>query len=187
MKTSLNPRVVLMFLLLSSFTYQVQAAMNSEQKVVPATRFENTWIPSIQLSEVVISASRSENKVVEATEYKGTIIPSIQISEVTINASGIYDYNDVPSVGFLEPQKAEYLTQVVLYNGEYIPMIQLNEVKVEAYVNTVTINAQEVSSTTTQNEGVLQVNARQTFNILIDFIISKTLKMVKHLVPTSGK
>lgn len=186
MKANLNPRVVLMFLLLSSFTYQVQAAMNSEQKAVKAARYENTWIPSIDLKEVEISASRSESKIVEAKVYKGEIIPSIQMNEVTIKASGKYDDTDVPSVGFLEPQRAEYLTQVVLYKGEYIPVIQLNEVQVEASATTSGMTAQEVSSNAATKEGTLQVNARQTFNILIDFIVSKTMKMVRHLVPSSG-
>lgn len=185
MKTTLNPRVVLMFLLLSSLTYQVQAAITSEQKVVNAARFENTWIPSIQLKEVEITASRSENKIVNAAVYQGDIIPSIQMNEVTIKASGKYDENDIPAAGFVEPKRAQYLTQVVLYNGEYIPMIQLNEVQVEANAITTSVNPQEVATLSTKNEGVLQVNARQTFNVLIEFIISKTMEMVKHMVPTS--
>lgn len=186
MKTSLNPRVVLMFLLLSSLTYQVQAAITSEQKVVNAARFENTWIPSIQLKEVEITASRSENKIVNAVVYQGDIIPSIQMNEVTIKSSGVYNEKDIPAAGFVEPQRAEYLTQVVLYKGEYIPMIQLKEVQVEAYAIPAGMNAQEVGAVSTKNDGILQVNARQTFNILIDFILSKTMEMVKHIVPTSG-
>ncbi|MBK7964042.1 MAG: hypothetical protein IPK10_01110 [Bacteroidetes bacterium] len=186
MKTTLNPRVVLMFLLLSSLTYQVQAAMTSEKKVVNAARFEDTWIPSIQLAEIEISASRSENKIVEAVKYKGRIIPSIQMNEVTIKASGIYDNSDIHSFGFVEPYRGKYLTEVVLYDGEYIPMIQLNEVQVEAFAVPINMNTQTVSAHTTIAKGAMQVNARQTFNVLIEFIISKSLEIVKHFVPASG-
>jgi hypothetical protein len=186
MKTTLNPRVVLVFLLLSSLTYQVQAAMTSEQKVVKAARFENTWIPSIELKEVEISAPRSESKIFGAVEYQGDVIPSIQMNEVTINASGKYDDNDIPAAGFIEPERSNYLTGVTRFNGEYIPVIQLNEVQIEAYAKPVDINAQDVNSDKNQNEGILQVNARQTFNVLIEFVISKTLEIVRHLIPSSG-
>lgn len=186
MKTSLNPRVVLMFLLLSSFTYQVQAAMTSEKKVVGAAQFENTWIPSIQLKEVEISAPRSKNIIVNAVKYHDDVIPSIQINEVTIKASGEYNDDDIPSVGFMEPKRAEYLAEVVMYKGEFIPMIQLNEVQVEADAIPARTKTPEVGTVSTTKEGEFHVNARQTFNVLIDFILTKTLEMVKHILPTSG-
>jgi hypothetical protein len=188
MKTNLNPRAVLMFLLLSSATYQVQAAITSDEKVVKAARFENTWIPSIQLKEVEISASRTESSIVEATPYKGSLIPSIQMNEVTIKASGIYDDSDLQKIGFVEPTRAPYLTEVVLYNGEYIPLIQLQEVRVEGLAMETPVKTQEINSQEKVKEGFLQVNARQTFNVLIDFIITKSMEMVRHFVPTgSGK
>ncbi|MBK9637205.1 MAG: hypothetical protein IPO63_05100 [Bacteroidetes bacterium] len=43
------------------------------------------------------------------------------MNEVTINASGIYNDGDIQKVGFVEPTRAQYLTEVVLYKGEYIP------------------------------------------------------------------
>ncbi|MBK7683205.1 MAG: hypothetical protein KA347_02995 [Bacteroidia bacterium] len=185
MKTNLNPRAVFLFLLLSSATYQVQAAITSDEKVVKAARFENTWIPSIQLQEVEISASRSEGNIVEATSYEGSLIPSIQMNEVTIKASGIYDDTDIQKIGFVEPVRAQYLTEVVLYNGEYIPRIQLQEVNVEATAINTQVNAPDVNSQEKVKEGVLQVNARQTFNVLIDFIITKSMEIVRHFVPIS--
>ena len=186
MKTTLNPRAVFMFLLLSSATYQVQAAITSDEKVVKAARFENTWIPSIQLKEVEISASRSESTIVEATSYEGSLIPSIQMNEVTIKASGIYNDNDIQKVGFVEPSRAQYLTEVVLYNGEYIPLIQLQEVNVDATAINTSVTTQDVNSPEKAKEGMLQVNARQTFNVLIDFIITKSMKIVRHFVPISS-
>lgn len=186
MKTTLNPRSVFMFLLLSSATYQVQAAITSDQKVVKAARFENTWIPLIQLAEVEISASRCENTIVEATSYEGSLIPSIQMNEVTIKASGTYHDNDIQKVGFVEPSRAQYLTEVILYNGQFIPLIQLKEVNVEATSIQTIANFQDPNSQERVKEGMLQVNARQTFNVLIDFIITKSMEIVRHFVP-SGK
>jgi hypothetical protein len=128
MKTTLNPRAVFIFLLLSSATYQQQAAITSDEKVVKAARFENTWMPSIQLKEVEISASRFESTIIEVTSYEGSLIKSIQMNSVTILYLGIYNDNYIQKAGFVEPSRAQYLSEVVLYNGEDPDGVMLIEV-----------------------------------------------------------
>lgn len=186
MKTTLSPRTVFILMILSSLAYQVQAAGTKDTQKLEATRFENTWVPSIQLKEVEISATRSSNQIVEAVSYQGSLIPSIHMNEVNINASGNYEDNDVPAVGFIEPKRAAYLTDVALYNGEYIPVIQLHEVNVEALaiVKEVPVKDNKVQRET--QSGIFQVNARQTFKVLVDFIVLKSLEVARHFVPVGA-
>ncbi|MBK9637204.1 MAG: hypothetical protein IPO63_05095 [Bacteroidetes bacterium] len=64
-------------------------------------------------------------------------------------------------------------------------LIPLKEVNVEAEAIRTSFNVQEVNSTEKVKEGTLQVNARHTFNVLIEFIISKSMEIVRHFVPTN--
>lgn len=107
---------------------KLQAAITSDEKVVKAARFENTWMPSIQLKGLEIAASRFESTIVEVTSYEGSLIKSIQMNSVTILSLVIYDYNEIKKVGFAEPSRAQYLSEVVLYNDEDPDGVMLIEV-----------------------------------------------------------
>ena len=200
MKNQLNSRLVLVLMLITSITFQVNASKNSnfdhtneiyqntgKKKMVQAVRFDDSWIPSIQLKEVEISATSSHHQIVEAVIYQGKLIPSVQMNEVTINSSNVYNKEDEPALAFVEPNRSGFMTDVALYNGEFIPSIQLNEV---------TINGTQLPSEKlvdnskngdNASEGFLKVNTRQTFNILVDLIAKKSLQIIRHFIPVRSE
>jgi len=200
MKNQLNSRLVLVLMLITSITFQVSASQNSnldykneihqntgKKKIVQAARFEDSWIPSIQLKEVEISSTSSDDQIVEAVIYQGKLIPSIQMNEVTIKSSNEYNKEEIPTLAFVDPNKSGFMTDVVLYNGEYIPSIQLNEVT----INGTQLPSEKLVDNSKGGDnasvGFLKVNTRQTFNILVDLIAKKSLQIIRHFIPVRSE
>ncbi|MBL7922795.1 MAG: hypothetical protein JNL88_01215 [Bacteroidia bacterium] len=185
MKTTLIPYAALAMVVAVFTSIQVNAAMTSNQQKVKAALYENSWIPSIQLKEVEISANGSQARVYETSMYQGQLIPFVQLNEVTIKASGNYTPSDIPAFAFRSPEGKGHKVDVVQVNGQYIPSIQLAEVTVVAERSNAKSTVGVASGRNSEKSGHFQVNTRQTFNVLITYVVEKGINILRHMVPVS--
>jgi len=181
MKTTLIPNAVLIFTALAFTTIQLNAAVVSGGAKVETVEFRNERIPSITLREVQVTPGSVSHEIFEAVYYQGQFIPSIQLSEVTVKISGDYN-NDMPEKMIVKPTTKGQQVKVVNYKGEFIPSINL----VEATIVGDRIMDAEVAkaeSSPTNTKGVFNLSARQTFDVLINFIVEKGSSIIRHIFP----
>ncbi len=182
MKTTLIPNAVLLLTAFAFTTIQLNAAVVAKGTMVETVKYENTRIPSITLKEVEVSSSPVSTGIFEAVNYNGELIPSIQLSEVSINASGNYNINDIPESMVIKPATKGQRVPVVNYKGEFIPSFQLGEVNIvgDKINNTAVLQTEPAPANT---KGIFNVSARQTFDVLINFVVEKGGRIVRHFFP----
>lgn len=180
MKTTLIPNAALTLVVAVFTSLQVSSAFAGSNTKTEAVLYENKWIPSLDLKEVEISASRGNGAVCELKMYKGKFTPTVQLNEVTINASGIYGPNDVPEFAFVKPVSKGKKVDAVLYNGQFIPSIQLAEVTISS--NRIASSQVPDDATKSASPSVFHVSARQTFDMIVNYMVDKSSNVLRHLI-----
>ncbi len=166
---------------------KVNHAFAGTGTMVETVTYQNERIPCITLNEVTIRADNSAQiqQVFPAVEYRNSWIPSIQLNEVTIKSTGVYNSDDLPKEGLRVPVNIGQKVNLVKYKNEWIPAIDLKEVQIVAAPLPADKSDAEVIVVAQTAEGreKFTISARQSFDVLLNFIVEKTLAMVRHIMP----
>ena len=186
MKTTSIPNTVLAMVVAVFTTIQVNSAIASTSKRVEAVRYQNTWIPSVELKAVEITATRTKAVLSSAVEYKGDIIPSVQMADVKIKASGVYTPEDVAPLAVGEPKHGQYRMEVAQVNGVYMPTSNMAPVTISAGSQDIAVKADDAENTTT-SRGIFQARARKTFDVVVNYMAEKANNLLRSLISGMSK
>ena len=181
MKTSSS---IIKFLMLSSFLVIGLASQVSQIQAKPILTemvvYQNSWIPFVQLKEVSISAMDSKKSVLcEMALVNNKLTPSVQLAEITITPKGNY-LSIQPANKF---NSDLVLVQNKRINGKYMPHICLNEVTISGNFPLAQKNS-IANASVTENQGVIQVSVRKSFDRLSGFLIAQGKNALHKMIPS---
>lgn len=185
MKTTMIPNAVLL-LIVSVFTsLQLKAAITNAGTVVEAGIYNNKWIPSITLKEVKISGNPDLNEMNDKREIENNISVPLQLNYLYNRNSNSYDFLDVPERMVELPKYSGQTVGVVKYKGEYIPSINLSEINIIG--ERISSNQPGSPSANSNAESRLfRLSARQTFDVLINYVVEQGLGILRHIFPVTN-
>ena len=143
--------------------------------------YNNTWIPSVHLKEVIIFAKSSKTKnavLCQMVISRNRITPFVELKELTITPCKNFLTNNVD----VAPIVTSHLIENKFINGRYMPHIDLNEIEIVASsVSSTNVNSQEIQ--TSNDQQVLQISVRKTFDRLANFLVGQGKIVLRKLLP----
>ncbi len=179
--TSLQISLVLVLLLLAGFTVH---AASYKRILVPVTKYEQNWIPSVELKEIVIKDKAPVKKqptLAHMTKRDGKMIPSVLLPEVDINASGDYSTRVAKTVA--HTGKKVKLLPAVKIDGDYMASVNLKEVEISAE-GTENTSLYESESASEESATKVETSVRKTFDRLAGYLAEKSRNVIRKLVPS---
>jgi hypothetical protein len=144
--------------------------------------YKGTWIPKVQLKEVTIFANAvNHNKKVlcQMVVVKDGINPFVQLDEITVTPEVNFMSGEIVNI---EAGKS-IIVENKKVNGKYIPHVNLNQVNIIA--DKVSPSSSYSGEVQTNNEqGILQVSVRKTFDRLANFLIGQGKIVLRKLMPS---
>ncbi len=178
--TSISKIFIVCFLFFFGFSFlatKVQAKTIRTEMVL----YNNTWIPSAHLKEISIFAKSSKPKnavLCQMVISRNRITPFVELKEITITPSKNFLTNNVD----VAPIVTSHLIETKFINGRYMPHVDLNEIEIVASsISSINVNSQEIQ--TSNDQEVLQVSVRKTFDRLANFLVGQGKIVLRKLLP----